>query len=353
MVDASMEKHATESHTTTTPDGVDLKLTRWRGGKKGPVLVVHGAGVWSGMFALPTQNENFAQYLMKNGYDVWLLDWRASTQLPLRQFTLDDAAKYDFPTAVKTIRDITGAKTVQAVVHCAGAVSFFMSLASGLLKDVRCVSASQVALHYHPPAISKIKSVLHVPDLLADAGIDYLSATENPAHPGFHAMLTAIVDLVHHECKSSVCHRITFLYGHLYEHAQLNPPTHDRLNEQFGRCNILSFQHLTQLLRRGSAAHYDYGAEENEKKYGTKSPPSYLNAENLRIPITFISGAENKCFLPQSTEDTFQWLRQTNDPKLYKRRVIEHYGHIDTFMGTSANVDCYPAFLEQLEACPA
>src|SRR5258707_3476892 len=104
-----MDLRATETHTTTTADGIEIKLTRWRGGKKGPVLVVHGAGVWSGMFALPTQDENFAQYLMKNGYDVWLLDWRASTQLPLRQFTLDDAAKYDFPTAVKTIRDVTGA----------------------------------------------------------------------------------------------------------------------------------------------------------------------------------------------------------------------------------------------------
>jgi len=48
-------------------------------------MVVHGAGVWSGMFMLPTVDEHFIQYLVNNGYDAWLLDWRASIQLPLSQ----------------------------------------------------------------------------------------------------------------------------------------------------------------------------------------------------------------------------------------------------------------------------
>jgi choline dehydrogenase-like flavoprotein len=348
-----VELQSKETHLTTTDDGVELTLTRWRGGSKGPVLVVHGAGVHSGMFALPTQEENFAQFITKRGYDAWLLDWRASTKLPLRQFALDDAAKNDFPAAVKKIREVTGAKTVQAVVHCAGSVAFFMSLAAGYLPDVRCVTASQVALHYRPPVVSKIKSALHVPDVLGDLGVDYLSATENPGHPTFQSMLTAMVDLVHHECDSSVCHRITFLYGHLYEHAQLHPDTHTRLDEQFGKCNITAFRHLAQLLRRGSAARFDHGEEGNRKAYGQDTPPSLLKSENLRIPITFVSGAENRCFLPQSTADTYAWLCDANGPALYKRHVIARYGHIDTFMGSRANQDCYPAFIEQLEACPA
>jgi poly(3-hydroxyalkanoate) synthetase len=112
----------TEIHTVTTEDGIELRLTRRNGGAKGPVLVVHGAGVHSGMFTLPTVEESFAPYLADHGYDTWLLDWRASTLLPLRQFTLDDSARYDFPAAVDAIRGVTKAKTVQAVVHCAGAI---------------------------------------------------------------------------------------------------------------------------------------------------------------------------------------------------------------------------------------
>ena len=75
-----------ENYTTTTADGIEVGLARYRGGAKGPVMVVHGAGVWSGMFLLPTIEEHFTQYLVNHGYDVWLLDWRASIRLPLRQF---------------------------------------------------------------------------------------------------------------------------------------------------------------------------------------------------------------------------------------------------------------------------
>ena len=219
-----------EIHTATTDDGIELRLTRLKGGTKGPVLEVHGAGVHSGLFTLPTVDESFASFLVKNGYDTWLLDWRASIVLPLRQFTLDDAARYDYPAAVKKILLVTGAATVQAVVHCAGAISFFMSLASGALdRSVRCVTCSQVALHFKGPLASEVKSAIHLPDLIAGAGLDYLSPTEDPEHPAFQALFGKLVDLVHHECHSTVCHRITFLYGHLYRHANLNDPTHDCL----------------------------------------------------------------------------------------------------------------------------
>lgn len=347
-----MELKPTETHTVTTPDGVELLLTRVRGGKKGPVMLVHGAGVWSGMFALPTIEENFVQYLAKREYDVWLLDWRASIRLPLRQFTLDDAAEHDFPAAIAKIREVTKAATVQAVTHCAGSIAFFMSLAAGYLEDVRCVTASQVALHYDAPPVTDWKSALRVPGMIDAVGIDYLSATEAPEHPIFQALLTKAVDVAHHECDSSVCHRITFLYGHLYRHEKLDKETHARLDEQFGKCAVLPFRHLAQLVRQGYASKFDYGEEGNLQRYASEKPPTYLKPEHLRIPITFVSGEKNACFLPQSTLATFDWLRDAHGDALYKRRVVPGYGHIDGFMGSRASREVYPHFIEQLEACP-
>src|SRR5512140_1039731 len=115
MISISPERFELE-----TPDHVQIRLTRLRGGTKGPVLVAHGVGVWSGMFTLETVHENFAQFLVNNGFDVWLLDWRGSIQLPLTQFTLDEVAENDFPAAVDYILDKTKADSLQAVVHCAG-----------------------------------------------------------------------------------------------------------------------------------------------------------------------------------------------------------------------------------------
>ncbi|MDB4990014.1 MAG: hypothetical protein JWN04_5192, partial [Myxococcaceae bacterium] len=228
----------TERFVTRTEDGVELTLTRHRGGTKGPVLLVHGAGVFSGMFDLPTLEQSFVAYLVQHGYDAWLLDWRASIKLPLRQLTLDEAAEYDFPAAVECVLAQTGASTLQAVVHCAGAAAFFMSLALGKLPQVRSVVCSQVALHYDAPPASDFKSALRLPSVLEELGLSSMSPNEDPEHPVLQALLGKLVDAVHHECSSQVCHRLTFMYGHLYRHDQLNPETHARLDEQFGRCSM-------------------------------------------------------------------------------------------------------------------
>jgi pimeloyl-ACP methyl ester carboxylesterase len=337
-----------------TPDRVQIRLTRLRGGPKGPVLVAHGVGVWSGMFTLETVRENFAQFLVNHGYDVWLLDWRGSIQLPLTQFTLDEVAEHDFPTAVDFILATTKAASIQAVVHCAGSAAFFMSLAAGRLANkIRCVSSSQVALHFVVPVATELKSLMRLATVLDACGVRYMTPTDDTEYRTFQHALGALVDLVHHECTSTVCHRITFLYGHLYEHAMTNPETHARLDEQYGKCNITAFRHLAQLARDGVATRYDYGAAENLQRYKARKPPTYLDPSHLKIPITLSSGENNRTFVPKSTQLTYDWLVKHNGPALYKRHVVPGYGHIDSFMGAEASRDFYPVFLEQLEACPA
>jgi len=105
-----MNLSAPENYAFNARDGVENRLTRYRGGPKGPVMVAHGAAVWSGMFSLPTIDENFTSYLAKNGYDVWLLDWRASIKLPLRQFTLDDPAAITLLEKMKSVAALQTAR---------------------------------------------------------------------------------------------------------------------------------------------------------------------------------------------------------------------------------------------------
>ena len=345
---------AREFYKLTTEDKTEIWLTRFNGGPKGPVMLVHGVSVWSGMFTLPTISRNFVSYLVENSYDVWLLDWRASIQLPLSQFTLDEVAKYDYPRAVKHIREITRKDSVQAVVHCVGSIAFFMSLASGLLPDVRCVACSQVALHPTVGTVVRCKAGMQLASLIADLGMNHISPVPDPNYPIFSAFLGAFVNSVHHECSSTVCHRMTFMYGHIYPHATLNVETHDQLNEQFGWCNIKTLQHLQQLVDRGGvAAKFDYGPKENKRRYGDSVPPTYLDdASHLRIPITLVSGADNRCFLPQTTLRTYDWLSERNGPSLYTRHVVPGFGHWDNFVGAEAYKHCYPRYLEQLDKCP-
>src|SRR6478735_5510785 len=87
-------------------DGFECNLVRAtltnKNPSKGPVLLVHGAGVSASIF-LPPNSNNIVNYLLNEGYDVWLENWRASIDFEPNTWTLDQAAIYDHPYAVKKL----------------------------------------------------------------------------------------------------------------------------------------------------------------------------------------------------------------------------------------------------------
>jgi cholesterol oxidase len=335
---------APEVHAFQTSDHVSLRLTRYQGGSKGPVILSHGLGVSSLIFAIDTIETNLLEYLYAHGYDVWLLDYRASIALPASamQSTADDVATKDYPAAVATVRNLTGAQDVQMVVHCYGSTTFFMAMLAGL-PGVRSAVCSQIATHIVAPAPTKLKSGLHLPSFMDVLGIKsltaYVDTTANWAERlydkavGLYALAEA-----QGRCNSPVCHRITFMYASLYEHETLNEATHEALHEMFGIATISAFEHLALMVRKGHIVAAD-GAD------------VYLpHLERLAIPITFIHGAENECFLPESTEITYNLLREKNGKDLYARHVIPQYGHIDCIYGKNTVTDVYPFILNHLDA---
>ena len=113
----------------TSGDGFQCNLINVRGERqpvKGPVMLVHGAGVRANLFRAPAET-TIVDYLVEHDYDVWLLNWRASIDLKPNDWTLDNAALYDHPAAVKTVVDATGWNEIKALIHCQGSTSFMMS----------------------------------------------------------------------------------------------------------------------------------------------------------------------------------------------------------------------------------
>ena len=100
-----------EVHSVPTSDGTEVRLTRYKFGTKGPLVLAPGYGNAARAFAIDTVPKNWVQYLGEHGYDVWLLDYRASPDLPssFTQFTVDDIAMRDWPAAIDTVRRETGA----------------------------------------------------------------------------------------------------------------------------------------------------------------------------------------------------------------------------------------------------
>ncbi len=109
---------APEIHPFITDDGVTLRLTRYWDGPdnspKGPVILVHGLGVSSRIFSIDTIETDLLEFLYAHRYDVWLLDFRASIELPAsaRRFSADDIARYDYPAAVAMVHAVTASPSV-------------------------------------------------------------------------------------------------------------------------------------------------------------------------------------------------------------------------------------------------
>jgi cholesterol oxidase len=335
-----------DTHHFRTADGVQLRLIRYRGGPKGPVMLSHGLGVSSKIFSIDTIETNLLEYLWAQGYDVWLLDYRASTDLPASSVrsSADDIAANDYPAAVATVRRLTGADTIQVVVHCYGSVSFFMAMLSGL-QGVRSAVCSQIGTHVVVPESMKIVAGLHLPGVLDHLGVDSLTAYVDTHANWLERLYDRALSLypieAEERCTSATCHRISFMYSPLYEHDQLNEATHDALHEMFGVASIGAFEQLGAMARAGHLV-------------SASGADIYLpHLERLAIPIAFIHGAENKCFMPKATELAYNMLIERNGAALYSRHVIPNYGHIDCIFGKNAVNDVYPFILSHLEKTAA
>ncbi|KIG19471.1 Choline dehydrogenase [Enhygromyxa salina] len=333
-----------EVHYFFTSDEVQLCLTRYRGGGKGPVILAHGLGVSSRIFTVDTIDTNLVEYLYAHGYDVWLLDYRASIELAAsaQQASADVMAQIDFPQAVAKVQRVTGAPSVQMVVHCFGSTVFFMSMLSGALTGVRAAVASQTAAHIEAAGLVRLKSGLHLPKALDALGVQSLTAYTDSDARWFEKLYDKALELyplqAEERCASATCHRITFMYSLLYEHDQLNVATHETLHELFGVASVSAFEQLASMVR----ARRIVDAEGRDVYFE--------HPENLAIPLRIIHGAENACYLPTGTKKTVAWLREHNNPDLYSHVVIPDFGHIDCIFGERAVTEVYPSILAHLEA---
>jgi cholesterol oxidase len=336
---------APEVHPFVTKDGKLLRLTRYKGGEKGPVILSHGLGVSSLIFSLDTIETNLLEYLYAAGYDCWLLDYRASVDLDhsAEQWTADDVATYDYPAAVAKVRELTGRPTVQMLVHCFGSTTFFMAMLSGL-QGVRSAVVSQIAADVIVPWWpQRLLAHLRAPALFDLVGIDVVNAsalaTDGLGSRVVDAALWPVLRLTGRQpIQSATSNRITALYGQLYNYAQLNQATLDHtLPLMFGKANITAFRQLARIAR----AQHIVGHDGSER---------YLpHLDRLKLPMCIIHGADNACFAPESTARTHDRLVRAHGASLYKRHVIPGYGHIDCIFGKNAAKDVYPIALQHLE----
>ena len=329
----------------TAGDGMECNLLHVQGDKtpvKGPVMLVHGAGVRANIFRAPVR-KTIVEYLIEDGYDVWLENWRASIDLPANQWTLDEAALYDHPQAVGKVLEITGASEMKAVIHCQGSTSFMMSMMAGLVPQVKTIVSNAVSLHPVIPlaARAKIKFML--------LGLARLYPYLNPQW-GLHAptlpakLLSLIVQMTHHECDNAVCKQVSFTYGvgfpTLWSHENLTDETHEWIKEEFGQVPRSFFKQIQHSIDTGHLVPVDGKAELPDNFVAS---PSRTDAR-----VALFAGEKNLCFLPESQVKTYEYLDSITR-NYHTLNVIPGYGHLDIFLGKNAAEDVFPLIAKELD----
>jgi hypothetical protein len=328
----------------TAGDGLQSTLINVRGEAtptKGPVLLVHGAGVRAEIFRAPVER-TLVDVLVEAGYDVWLENWRASIDLAPNLWDLDQAAKFDHPVAVQTVVRETGADSIQAVIHCQGSTSFMMSAVAGLVPEVRTIVSNAVSLHPAIPRIARLKMGTLVP--LTRGILQYLDPQWGLHQPGLREkVLNAFVMATHRECDNAVCRWASFTYGvgfpTLWRHENLDDATHDWLKQEFGAVPRTFFEHMLRSIAAGGLISTGH----------VEGLPSSFVAERPKTDARFalFAGEQNRCFLPVSQTRTHHFLESHGIPATL--HVIPGYGHLDIFMGHRAAQDVFPLMLQELD----
>ncbi|RIA97715.1 hypothetical protein C1645_686627 [Glomus cerebriforme] len=327
-------------------DGVKSLLHRYQGGRKGPLLLVHGASISHEMWTTNLIKNNFLDYLLEHEYDIFLIDNRLSTAntASKEQQTLDDV-RLDQAAATKKIREVTGVEKIGIIAHCVGSITTFMGLLDGKIEGVGCLVASQVAMHPLVGFWNNVKMHLNFLPftrlVLRQSSFDARTSPDtNLTNQILNQLLRFYPVPKGQTCSSALCHRTSLCYGTLYQHENISQQIHDHQNEFVGIINLTTLQHLTVVSRKKLLLNY-------------QGQNVYVTRENIRnklnYPICIIHGEKNAVFDIKSTKKSYDTLRLINGADNYVYHEIDNYGHLDVWWGTNANKDVFPKILNHLE----
>ncbi|MBC7745603.1 MAG: esterase [Flavobacterium sp.] len=335
-----MPDHSFDIFPFKAIDGFKCNLWRLRSGsvkEKGPVLLVHGAGVRSNIFN-PPNGKNLLHVLSVAGYDVWLENWRGSMECQKNEWNLDQVAFNDHPAAVQEVCRVTGAKKIKAIIHCQGSTSFMISAVNGFIPEVETIVSNAVSLHPVVSSFAALKLNYIVP--LVKPITKYLNPQWGDHASGLkEKAFQLLVKFTHREKDTNVGKFVSFTYGNgypaLWELENLNPETMEWIRNEFGNVPLSFFDHIKKCVSTGALV-----SANGQINYSSFKPKT-----NARI--VFITGKKNKCFSSKSQEESYTYFN-AKKPGYHRFYQFDQYSHLDIFLGKNSINDIFPTIVKEL-----
>ncbi len=358
-------RQPTSTHEISASDGVTVKLELYSPSKslnKPPILFlpgVTGLNPEHSIYTLPFQRTNMVDYFTSHGYSCYVLVPRWSFNARTAKDCTVFDSRLDIAAALQHISQESRDQKPYIIAHCQGSVALAMGLLDGSIpsSQILGITANSVFITQIFPFWNSVKAssplLIRLYEFLDGPyfPISFL-LPPTPNHKNkdvkekkmekkkdiLQHALDAILSFypVPHArdlCTSSTCHRTSFAFGLLWDHKNLSPATHDNIDRFFTGTYTKLLSHVVRTGSRGGCLEYKQAV-----------PDAQL--ERLRgLPILFMSGAENQVFSPESTLRDYELLRREfgegEGEGLYRRFLVEGYGHLDTIVGDRAVEDVF------------
>lgn len=292
--------HKAEEHSVVTEDGYILTLFRIPGKRKPPVLLLHGIHDTADTFIIRGRR-SLAVTLANAGYDVWAGNNRGTkysrrhTKLnpdidpSFWDYTFHEHGYYDLAALTDYILNSTGEQSLQSIGHSEGTTNHFvlgsqrpeynekfrLFIALAPIAFLSNLILPVSAVVEFGPLINQVLLALKAEELVRDKGLE-----------------KNLIELI---CNKEgigyeLCFKGVILQGAGYDPKRIEPeffPTAIGHYPAAGsRKNLL---HFDQVAISKRFALFDYGPEENMKRYGYTVPPDY-NLRQVTMRTALIVG---------------------------------------------------------------
>ncbi|GFS03857.1 lipase [Elysia marginata] len=347
----SSKGYPVESHTVITEDGYILGLYRIPHGlhnkaKKGPrpvVLLQHGLMASCDDFLVNPANESLAFVLADAGADVWLGNSRGNiysrrhTSLDPHTFEFwnfrwDEMAEYDLPATIYYILSQTGHEQLYYVGFSQGTAIAFARFS----EDQELASRVKHFMALAPIGrVNNMKSPVFrflVP--FADEIMFFLDTFGHGEfdfpEPFHHQWMGALCQ----KWGELICENMVFLLCG-FDPTSFNASRSDvYLSHVPAGASSFTLMQWVQGVKSGRFQHFDYGEQENLRKYGQKTPPLY-NPRNVKVPVAVFRGGHDSLADTTDVEWLLPQLNVTHD--IY----VPRYQHTDMVYGFDAVTSVY------------
>lgn len=340
-----------EEYDVHTRDGFILGIQRIPHGRIGTreqsrpvVLLQHGLLGSSADWVENTVNESLGFYLADAGFDVWLGNVRGNTyglrhatlkpdQEQFWDFSWDEIAAYDLPATVQLILNVTHDTNLVYIGFSQGSQCAFAQLSrdQSLTKKIRLfVALAPVAYlgHIRSPLRYLAPFGQNLQFLFTIFGTkDFL-----PSNWVFRWLARNVCG---HEIPDILCENILFLFGG-YDYKYMNMsriPVY--VAHSPAGTSVRNIIHYAQSIQSGAFQMFNFGAEENKKRYNQTTPPQYFPS-NIQVPVALFSASGDWLAVPT---DIQMLISELQNVVLHKQ--ISEWEHLDFTWAINAPTACY------------